>query len=85
MKITRIVAKASATAKALIIHSLCRATRPARVWTNPLTSATKNSVPKTPMYALSIQPLKGITSPMNRPVAPTTTPVETSALPAQRW
>jgi hypothetical protein len=37
------------------------------------------------MITLSPQPKKGMTSPMNRAVAPTTNPMATSSLPTQRW
>jgi hypothetical protein len=84
MKIRRIVATASAMANARIIHSRCKAIRLARTWTKPLIRAKRKKVAKVPMYTFSIQPEKGITNLMNRAVAPTTRPIETSALPTQR-
>jgi hypothetical protein len=49
-----------------------------------LIRAKRKKVPKRPMYTFSIQPEKGMTNLMNRAVAPTTRPIETSALPTQR-
>jgi hypothetical protein len=85
MKIRRIVAIESAMANALIIHSLCDATLPPRTWTKPLPRARRNRPPKSPMITRSAHPENGITSPKKRAVTPTTTPIETSTLPAQRW
>jgi hypothetical protein len=84
-KIRRVVAIASPMANARIIHSLCNDTLPARIWTKPLTRATRNTMPKRPMTTLSGQPPFGITSPINKAVTPTATPMATSSLPAQRW
>ena len=37
---------------ALIIHSRCNATLPARTWTKPLRRAARNRLPKIPMITL---------------------------------